>query len=239
MSKNNDSSVHLNKVVPLLTGSAAECPCVSSGSYQGQQGFDEARVRRLLAGGDEAGLGLALLHQHLEVRLCAWIGESFPGLLPEDLADVWSDALLGVLQAVRQQRFQGDRSLFPWLCRIARARAIDQLRRQRSRTERLTWRIHLPLIPIRASQRLPRGVVAHELSILIQQAVERLPARQRLVLRLFLEHYPATRQVRVLCQEVSQATGVQPSPSSIRRALQEGRRKVQIFLRRKGYTSEP
>ena len=64
--------------------------------------YDENQVCQLLAGDPDAiRLGLALIHQHLRGRLGRWLHRRFPCLRADDLADVWGETLLAVLQAAR------------------------------------------------------------------------------------------------------------------------------------------
>jgi hypothetical protein len=55
------------------------------------------------------------------------------------------------------------------------------------------------------------------------------------VLQAFVEHYPRTRRLDVLQQEVSRAAGGPVSQASVKRALQEGRRKLREALAGRGY----
>jgi hypothetical protein len=71
---------------------------------------------------------------------------------------------------------------------------------------------------------------------LIRDAVSALPRKQRVVLQAFLDHYPETKDMEVLRQEVSRMTGVEETLAAVKRALQEGRNKVRQLLEKKGYT---
>jgi DNA-directed RNA polymerase specialized sigma24 family protein len=199
--------------------------------------FDEEELARLLAGEEEeVRRGLTLIDRHLRLRLCAWLGRRFPGLSPEDLADAWGATLLCVLQAARRQRGCPSRHLVWWLCGIARARAVDHLRRKtawdaaRATLGRLRR-------PARADRRegLPIQVLKNEVRYLIRDVVQGLPAQQRQVLLVFFDNYPETRSMEVLRREVSKVTGREETRAAVKRALQEGRHKVRAYLRRKGY----
>src|SRR5438105_1063586 len=71
----------------------------------------------------------------------------------------------------------------------------------------------------------------NELAGLIREAVEGLPGQQRRVLRVFLAYYPETSDLAVLRREVSRAAGAEQTLASVKRALQEGRAKVRVFLK--------
>jgi DNA-directed RNA polymerase specialized sigma24 family protein len=199
--------------------------------------FDEEEVVLLLAGGEEeVRRGLTLIDQHLHQRLCSWLHKRFPGLSPEDLADAWGATLLCVLQAARGQRGCPGRQLVWWLCGIARARAIDQLRRKTAWDAARTTlgRMRRPAGADR-QEGLPNQVLKNEVLYLIGDVVRTLPAQQRRVLVVFIENYPETRSMEVLRREVSKVTGREETRAAVKRALQEGRHKVRTFLRGKGY----
>src|SRR5437868_4447163 len=56
--------------------------------------FDEAEVRALLGGDDDAvGQAVVLIDRFLRRRLCRWLHRRCPGLSPDDLDDAWSALL--------------------------------------------------------------------------------------------------------------------------------------------------
>jgi hypothetical protein len=62
-----------------------------------------------------------------------------------------------------------------------------------------------------------------------------LPPRQRTVLQVFIDHYPESTQMAVLREEVSRTIGADVSLAAVKRALQEGRRKLVAFLGSQSY----
>jgi hypothetical protein len=71
---------------------------------------------------------------------------------------------------------------------------------------------------------------------IIREAISRLPQNQKVVFQAFLDHYPETMVMKVLRQEVISRTRREVTLASVKRALQEGRKKVRQQLERKGYT---
>lgn len=203
--------------------------------------FDELEVRMCLAGGEEdkIAVGLEIIHKQLRGRLCAWIRKSFPGLTADDLATTWSETLLGILEVARAGRFDGERPLFPWLCQILKARAIDHLRRQTTREEALVA-VGRALRSTQVGQfwRALDEVERNEVMALIREAINLLPTQQQTVFRIFVAQYPETKNMNVLQREVARVTGRAQTLAGVKRALQEGRHKVRAFLMRKGYLPE-
>ena len=200
--------------------------------------FDEEETKLLLLGdADEMEKGLDLIHQHLKKRVCWRVRHYLPGLKPEDLADCWQETLTAVFKAAREGRFDPDRAMGPYLVTIAQRKGIDLLRRQTTRDEALTA-VGESLRATESGRQWQglSGPERNEAMGLIRDAVSALPQKQRVVFQAFLDHYPETKDMEVLRQEVSRMTGVEETLVAVKRALQEGRNKVRQLLERKGYT---
>jgi DNA-directed RNA polymerase specialized sigma24 family protein len=225
---------------PARPGTSARGTGLEVTAVDGTIPFPEEDVRGLLAGTDEEiGRALALIDRHLRRRLCGWLRRRFPGLASDDLANAWAETLVGAWEAARARRFDPGRPLVPWLCHIANARAVDYTRRATTRAEALA----AVAVALRASQAgrqwqlLGEGERAEVLQ-LIRAAIDQLPDQQRRVLDVFVAHYPETRSMTALQREVSRMSGRAETLAAVKRALQEGRRKVRAFLRTKGYAVE-
>ncbi len=193
------------------------------------QALEDQEIRRLLQG-DENDLELAFtqVDAQLRRRFVKGARDRLPGLPPEDLADAWQGTLKALLQAVRSGRFQANRELIPWLWTIFLRKAVDGLRRSK----------RLASLAIRARARAggvaAAGVDPEEREAVlarIREAVDALPLRQRTVLRVFLDQYPATRDCRVLQEQVSTVSGREETAGSVRRALEEARRRISKAFR--------
>lgn len=200
---------------------------------------DDRPVRDLLTDGPAAaGLMVAAIDRQYRRPLCRWLARAFPGLSAEDREDVWADALTDVLQAARQPRFRTDLPLPPWLRRIAFARAVDLVRRKRLQRQALHTLQGRFDPAVGRPRAIPVAVLGTELLTLVRGRILRLPQRQRLVLEVYVAHFPDSARLAVLRQQVSRATGVAESPAAIKRALQEGKRKLAVWLARHGYTPD-
>jgi DNA-directed RNA polymerase specialized sigma24 family protein len=203
------------------------------------EAFDEGQVRLLLGGSpEEVRRGVALIQVHLSVHFCRRLRRRFPGLSPEDAADVWGETLVSVLGAAGRGRFDPGRPLLPWLSRIALARTVDHTRSLTARRRVLAaaW----PLLSCEAGPHgpLPQEVEAGEVRALLHRFLPTLPGRQGLVLGAFVDHYPEATRMEVLRREVSRLTGTEESLAAVKRALQEGRLKARAFLEEMGYGPE-
>jgi DNA-directed RNA polymerase specialized sigma24 family protein len=204
-------------------------------------GFDDQEARRLLRGSAaEIGQGLTLIDRELHARCCAALRKRFPWLGAEDVTDVWQETLLRVLEAARSPDFDWEPPLLPWLWTVAHDLAVDLSRRQAA------WQAAVAAVgeALRASQtgtnwKLLSEAERHEIMQEVAAADGTLSARQRLVYLLFVEGYPATGDMEVLRKAVSRATGEEESLGSVKRVLQEARRKVQKPLRARGYGLGP
>lgn len=199
--------------------------------------FNEEDVRILLIGSrEEVAEGLDRIHRGLREGISGWLRQHFPGLRAEDLADLWGQTLTNVWQVVRDGKFDADRPLFPWLCHIANARAVDWVRRKKAQ-DRLVESVASALARSQTGTDWSvLGVLQRrEIMALIRQAVAELPTKQRVVMEVFVDNYPESADMETLQRLVSERTGQPETLASVKRALQEARAKVREFFQQKGY----
>jgi len=199
--------------------------------------FNDRRIRTLLLGGRaEVSDALEQIVCHLRDGVCGWTRKRFPGLAPEDLADVWQDTLVSVLKAVKSRRFDATRPLVPWLCTLAYRRAADLTRRRTSSSEVLE-RVGQQLAGTDVGERWSAlsAMQREEALELAREHILTLPRMQRVVLQTFSDRYPETARMEVLRTEVSRVLGDDVTLAAVKRAVQEGRRKVREYFERRGY----
>ena len=197
------------------------------------QAFEDRAVRQLLIGGEsDQAEGFAQVDAHLRNRFVYGARGRLPGLRSEDLADAWQETLEALLKAVRAREFDPERELVPWLWTVFIRRALDGVRRKHAyqgmlarAREQLGGAETQDLLGLIDEEERARVVA------LVQEAVSALPERQRIVHQVFLDHHPMTEDDEVLRQLVSDAAGRHVTRGAIRRALQEGRRKIGSLLR--------
>jgi DNA-directed RNA polymerase specialized sigma24 family protein len=204
------------------------------------QAFDEQQVACLLAG-TEADLtaALALVDYHLRRPLCGWLIRHLPNLDAADLADIWVETLAAILRAARAGRYDPTRSLWPWLRKVAYARAVDRVRLASTCRAALEALYHnLQGGRVEHPWHRLSGPERQELMRLIRQATKTLPDKEQVVFRTFVEGYPETADLEVLRREVALATCKVDRVDAIGMALYRARDKVRAILRLKGYSPE-
>jgi RNA polymerase sigma-70 factor, ECF subfamily len=176
---------------------------------------DRALVERTLSGDLE---GFGELHRRYYRRLLGVVHAILRDRVQAE--DLVQDAYLSALRELRRLR-EPDR-FYPWLCRIAVNRAIEEKRRSQRRAALDARSRPVTEAPSKAEERL----LAAERTEALKAALERLPEGQRaaVVLRFF-EELPMRTVARVLgCEEVTARTQVF-----------RGLRKLGVFLKaRKG-----
>ena len=210
---------------------------------------DESRIKGLLTGNeDEVAAGLNWIDQNYRYKICGLLRRRFPGLLSEDLPEVWQDALLSLFRMIRLRAFERDGPLEGLVWTLAMRRAQDRLRRN------VSWYkpIDAQMQEMREPQSLERwqaldALQRSELVELICDSITRLPPRQNLVWRTYVTHHPDSDRLDFLTDEVrkvlqqSRADAVDQDPEkllskkAVSQALYAGREKIREDLRRKGY----
>lgn len=197
------------------------------------QAFEDRDVRRLLIGGESDDLAEAFtqVETHLRNRFVRAARDRLPGILPEDLADSWQETVRDLLRSVRTRSFVPDRELGPWLWTVFLRRGIDTLRRRARYQEMLQ----------RARERLDGNIVGavlqdmHEeerirLLAQVRRVTETFPSRQRTVIQVFVDYFPATEDRKVLRERIAEVTGLNLTSIAVKRAFHEARRKIGNLL---------
>jgi DNA-directed RNA polymerase specialized sigma24 family protein len=198
------------------------------------QAFVDKDVRQLLVGGDaDQAEAFNQVDTHLRKRFVKGLRGRVRLLLgPEDLADAWQETLRDLLKAVRARDIDPERELCPRLWTIFIRRTFDCLRR-RDLDQGLLTGIKERLSGTTAGDVLGRMDEEEraQLFTAVRQVVGTLPARQRTVIETFVAHFPETEDMETLRRRVSEATGCNETRASVKRALQEARRKVGNLLK--------
>lgn len=199
--------------------------------------FDEDAAKILLLGGaEEINEGLSLIDREFGRALCGWIRHRFPGIPSADLGELWVDTLLGVFKMIKAGRFDADRPLVPLLVEIIWKRAADRVRRVQS-SDRQLQAIADRLRETATGAAWNECAPSDRRKILegIRNAIRPLPPKQKLVMEVWVDHYPDSESMEFLRCEVSKVTGVEETLAAVKRALQEARGKVREWLTDRGY----
>jgi len=203
----------------------------------GLQVFDE-QVKILLTDPDPARqqLGLRVIDPRYKYPVASVVRREFPDLTSHDLADVWSETFKDLLQAVRDGTFHPTGDLVSFLITVAKRRTIDLQRRQKVRK---AISLDMAIASLVSGPRDSTVVAPNEedeFRQLLDTAVEMLPPKQRLAMATFISHFPDSKDMGFLRQEVEKATGEDTTLEAVKRNLAVGRQKVSEYLQAMGYT---
>lgn len=204
---------------------------------QDTKAFDDEEIRILLIGSEaEIAQALRTTDQEFRKPVAAWIRRRFPGLSSTDLTETWAEVLANLFEAAQGQRFDPDPPLFSYLCTLAFRRASDRIRRRTSQDAALQA-VASALRETKTGESWGRLDAAErkECMELIRQAIATLPRKQGIVWQTFCDGFPETKRMETLRKAVSEATGEEETLASVKRALQEGRKRVKEMLANKGY----
>jgi len=204
--------------------------------------FDADKVSILLIGTeDEQNEAIRLIDKHLRKPVAGVIRRVAPSLRAEDLCDVYQDVILAILQSAREQRFDANQPLLPFIFTIARRRAIDRVRRKSRKTanEQVLDVIAETLVDTKVGEAWRSVASKHDGRRMLEaigSTISRLPERQRLVASVVVDLFPETPTLQRIQEEVHRGTGDQLTVVAIKSAWREGRKKIREQLVREGYT---
>lgn len=213
---------------------------------------DDDQIKELLRGDDKSiAKAITWIDQNYRYEIGGKLRRKFRGLSSEDLVDVWQDSLVDLYRMTCHGTFRREGELAGLLWTLAIRRGQDRIRRN------ATW--HHPIDLLMKNLREPQlrerwqsldALQRREVVELICEAIERLPPRQNLVWRVYVEHYPGSESLEYLTEEVrkyvdedagavASEDGGEAEPSvtkkSVSGALYAGRMKIREDLKRKGY----
>jgi DNA-directed RNA polymerase specialized sigma24 family protein len=205
-------------------------------------GLDEEEVSILLIGNEEEqNEAIRSIDRHLRRPIADVIRKAAPSLRAEELRDAYQDVILAIIQAVREQRYDADRPLLPFIFTLARFKAIDRVRRKSRKTgnEQVLDAIAETLADTKVGEAWRNVASKHDgrkMMEAIANAICRMPERQRLVASVVMDLFPETPTLQQIQEEVHQGTGEQLTVVAIKSAWREARKKIREQLVREGYT---
>jgi DNA-directed RNA polymerase specialized sigma24 family protein len=194
------------------------------------------------------GRRLAWLHEHHGPNITRVIKRVTCGLLPpEDLQDVYQDTLRHFCAFLRDKPLPAER-YFPVLRAIARHKGIDALRR-RGRRPNTNRGAVLSRAEDRSPDSLSGGPVWERMGLaerrefqqVLMRLVEGLPERQRLVARVYLDHFEdfGKRDTYArLAELVSAISGRSESAKAVKSLWHAGWGALAAGLQRSGFSLE-
>jgi len=192
---------------------------------------------------DDPMFGLEVLHAEFRDRIARYIKKHGWDLQPEEIKDLYQETLLEMVQEVRSPGFDPSRPL-RLVQTIARRRTIDYLRRKGHRANTnydailayvagdlgqsdlgLRWRY------------LDRMIQAEWRQALLEE-VARLPERQRIVARAFIDNYEDLSERKTflpLKEAVAAVTGNDENVVAVKSAWHQAKRTLVSRLTRRGF----
>jgi DNA-directed RNA polymerase specialized sigma24 family protein len=192
-----------------------------------------ARICHLLASRDTVriGEGTTLVHRKYAHEMADRLRARFRTLQPDDIGDIWNDALFALTRLALDGRFKEEGSLRGLIWKIARCRALDFLRRQRNQ-----WPCR-PFMEGVAYEdrriRLDGNIRQEELLAKIRKAIDKLSGRQKAVLNA-LDSLEFNRKDEDFVSEASKRAGEPLTRAQVCEALSEGLKKVARYLEQRG-----
>jgi DNA-directed RNA polymerase specialized sigma24 family protein len=188
---------------------------------------------------------IALLHEWYALQIARYLKRVTWSLLgPEDLKDAYQETLRAVLERVRAPGFDPRRPL-RLVYAIARRKGTDFLRRRGHRPNTNEDAIlHLVAADLKetdlgfAWKKRMGPVEAKEFREVLLKAVAVLPERQRLVARVFIDHFEEFRErdtYQPLARAVSAVTGEPENVAAVKSAWRAARATLAEELARRGY----
>lgn len=204
----------------------------------------EAEIARLLAGPsldslsgedrdkreEEARRAIELAYRHFSERKRRAARSRFPYLSSEELADAWVDALMGVMRKALRGEFDAEGSLSALLRIAFVCRCKDRIKRRVRRGHERMWE---EVTDFAERNRVPPEAVDDVYRVL-NEAIAELPPAQRTVWLAYRDLGFAATSFE-LAVYLTQRTGRTWTVTSVRRARQDGRKKLRKILHRRGY----
>jgi DNA-directed RNA polymerase specialized sigma24 family protein len=177
------------------------------------------------------------VHEEESEAICVRLERKFPGLSPEDVADVWQETLVTLWILLDAGKVNTDQPLTPLVWTIAKFHALNRVRRNKRR--RLIEGVHVDDDVLPDYDFVPLTALLIDVAQFIDR---RLADRQRIVfwcyVKLVCWGYASDKgklPKGMLYEEVTRTSPIKMSKASVRSAFRRGRRQVKAFLKAKGY----
>src|SRR5947209_4923175 len=181
---------------------------------------------------------VAYLHEQFGLQIARYLKRVTWSLLDaEDLKDAYQETLKGVLEKVRTPGFDPGRPL-RLVYAIARRKGCDGLRRRGHRMATADDETLQQIRAIPGTTPLLGPAEAREFREVLFKIIEALPARQRLVARVFVDHFEefrARETYQPLAEAVSAITGEPENVLAVKSAWRAARAAIASELIHRGY----
>ena len=192
---------------------------------------------------DDPKFGLEFLHVEFRDRIARYIKKHGWELQPEEIEDLYHETMLEMVREIRSSDFDPTRPL-RLVQTIARRRTIDYLRRKGHRAN-TNYDAILPHVAedlgksdLGLRWRYLDRMIQAEWTQALKEEVARLPERQRIVARAFIDNYEDLRERKTflpLKEAVAAVTGNDENVVAVKSAWHQAKRTLVSRLTRRGF----
>jgi len=207
--------------------------------------FDPEEVSILLIGNEEEqNRAIYLIDKHLRSSVIYKIRKTALGIPPDEVMEIYQEALLNVLEAAREQRYDPDQPFLPFLFTLAYRRACDRIRKNNTKKEnekKLLDEISQKLKGTKVGEAWELVAQKNDGSRVIEairRSIIKMPTRQRQVAEIMIDFFPDKPSNQKICEEILRKTSEPTTIVAVKRAKQEARKKIYELLVSLGYLEE-
>lgn len=207
--------------------------------------IDPEEISILLIGGEEEqNRAIVLIDKHLRETLVYRIRKTALSISSDEVMDIYQDVLLNVLGAAREQRYDPDQPLLPFLYTLAHRRACDRIRKRTTIEENENRVLEEVLQRLKntkvgeAWELIAQKDDGSKMIEIIRNAVVGMPNRQRQVASVVVDFFPEIPSMDKIRDVIFRNTGELLTIVATKRAWQEARGKIREQLIDAGYMVE-
>lgn len=179
--------------------------------------------------------GLILVGDRYPKLVVAYVRKMMPCLTWQDLSEAVQAMYADVVADVRAGKFKPTGDLVPFLAAIVANKARDLRRRQIVREAVSFDEVVASLYDGSRDSTLDGPLEEREFRQLLDTAIALLPPKQRQAMESYVTHFPDSKSMNFLRQEVEKASGEDTTVEAVKRNLAVARQKVSEYLQTQGY----
>jgi len=207
--------------------------------------IDPEEISILLIGDEEEqNRAIGLIDKHLRETLVCRIRKTALSVPSDEILDIYQDVLLNVLRAAREQRYDPDQPLLPFLYTLAHRRACDRIRKKTTIDENENQLLEKVLQRLKNTQvgeaweLVAKKNDGSRMIEIIRRTVVGMPNRQRQVASVVIDSFPEIPSMDKIRDVIFRTTGESLTVIATKRAWQEARSKIRERLIDAGYMVE-
>ena len=207
--------------------------------------IDPDEISILLIGDEEEqNRAISLIDKHLRKPIVYRIRKTALSVPPDEIKDIYQEVLLNVLAAAREQSYDPDKPLLPFLFMLAHRRACDRIKKKTTIEDNENRVLEDVLQRLEntnvgeAWKQVAKKNDGSRMIKIIRQTIVGMPNRQRQVASVVIDCFPAIPSMETIRDVILKTTGELLTVVATKRAWQEARSKIRERLVDAGYTVE-